>query len=171
MNRFAHHPDATPAVIATWSRKTTLAAYFADYGARQVWTPQSARAVDLAARTFPSADMPLRDLRRAHIETWIRAMHDAELAPATIRTRVANIRAILYGAMRDGIITEKHVVFASLAKMQINTGFATAAVVGGWASNVHFRPGEFNFLREVKRSGLDAALKASDEHFRDSEET
>ena len=67
--------------------------------------------------------------------------------------------------MRDGIVTEKHVVFASLAKMQINTGFATAAVVGGWASNVHFRPGEFNFLREAKHAGVDAALKASDEYF------
>jgi enoyl-CoA hydratase/carnithine racemase len=68
--------------------------------------------------------------------------------------------------MRDGIAAEKHVVFASLAKMQINTGLATAAVVGGWASNLHFRPGEFNFLRELKHSGMDAALKASDEYFR-----
>jgi len=106
MNHFAHPQTTTPPAIVTWSRKATLAAYFADYGARQVWTPQSARAVDLAARTFPYADMPMRDLRRAHIETWIRTMHDAELAPATIRTRVANIRAILYGAMRDGIITD-----------------------------------------------------------------
>ena len=35
-----------------------------------------------------------------------------------------------------------------------------------WASNLHFRPGEFNFLREVKNSGLDAALKASDDYFK-----
>ena len=67
--------------------------------------------------------------------------------------------------MRDGIVAEKHVVFASLAKMQINTGFATATAIGGWASNLHFRSGEFNFLREVKHSGLDAALKASDKYF------
>lgn len=54
---------------------------------------------------------------------------------------------------------------ASLAKMQINTGLATAAVIGGWASNIHFRPGEFNFLRKARNSGLDAALEASGEYF------
>ena len=67
--------------------------------------------------------------------------------------------------MRDGIAAEKHVVFASLAKMQISTGFATAATVGAWASNIHFRPGEFNFLREVRNQGLDSALTAADTHF------
>lgn len=67
--------------------------------------------------------------------------------------------------MRDGIATEKHVVFASLAKMQIGTGFATAVAVGAWASNLHFRPGEFNLLREVRNQGLDAALTAADAHF------
>ncbi len=67
--------------------------------------------------------------------------------------------------MRDGIAAEKHVVFASLAKMQISTGFATAAAVGAWASNVHFRPGEFNFLRETRDHGLDDALAAAERHF------
>lgn len=67
--------------------------------------------------------------------------------------------------MRDGIVTEKHVVFASLAKLQIGTGFATAAAVGAWASNVHFREGEFNFLREARNHGLEAALAAADRHF------
>jgi integrase len=106
MNLFAHHRPTSATTVASWSRKTCLATYYTDYSARQVWTPQSARAVDLAARTFPYADMPLRDLRRAHIETWIRTMHDAGLAPATTRTRVAHVRAILYGAVRDGIIDD-----------------------------------------------------------------
>lgn len=79
----------------------------------------------------------------------------AALALATLCTQV----------MRDGIATEKHVVFASLSKMQISTGFATAVTVGAWASNLHFRPGEFNFLREVRNDGLDAALTAANAHF------
>lgn len=78
---------------------------------------------------------------------------------------VEQTAALCTQVMRDGIVTEKHVVFASLAKMQINTGLATAAVIGGWASNIHFRPGEFNFLREVRNSGLDAALQASEDYF------
>lgn len=82
-------------------------------------------------------------------------LDSAALELATLCTQV----------MRDGIATEKHVVFASLAKMQIGTGFATAATVGAWGSNVHFRAGEFNFLREVRNEGLDAALTSADKYF------
>lgn len=87
-------------------------------------------------------------------------------AAAELDDAVAQTAALCTQVMRDGIVTEKHVVFASLAKMHINTGFATASVIGGWASNVHFRPGEFNFLREVKHSGLEAALEASERYFK-----
>ncbi len=91
---------------------------------------------------------------------------DEVVSEASLEETVDTTAALCTQVMRDGIVTEKHVVFASLAKMQIDTGLATAAVIGGWASNVHFRPGEFNFLREVKNSGLDAALDASDEYFK-----
>jgi 2-(1,2-epoxy-1,2-dihydrophenyl)acetyl-CoA isomerase len=67
--------------------------------------------------------------------------------------------------MRDGISAEKHVVFAALAKMQVAAGFATATAVGAWASNLHFRPGEFNFLREARDHGAEAALAAADNYF------
>jgi len=67
--------------------------------------------------------------------------------------------------MRDGIAAEKHVVFASLSKMQITTGFAAATAVGAWASNLHFRDGEFNFLREVRTQGLENALRAAESYF------
>ncbi len=91
---------------------------------------------------------------------------DEVVTDATLDATVDKVATLCTQVMRDGIITEKHVVFASLAKMQINTGLATAAVVGGWASNLHFREGEFNFLREVRRSGVDAAVKASDDYFK-----
>ena len=92
---------------------------------------------------------------------------DEVVSEAALDEKIDTTAALCTQVMRDGIVTEKHVVFASLAKMQVNTGLATAAVIGGWASNVHFRPGEFNFLREVRNEGLDAALKASDEYFKD----
>ena len=41
----------------------------------------------------------------------------------------------------------------------------TAAAVGGWSSNIHFRPGEFNFLREARDHGVPAALDAAAAHF------
>ena len=92
---------------------------------------------------------------------------DGVVSDAELDTTVQKTAAFCTQVMRDGIVTEKHVVFASLAKMHINTGFATATAVGAWASNVHFRPGEFNFLREARNSGFDAALKASEQYFKE----
>ncbi|HVZ42221.1 MAG TPA: enoyl-CoA hydratase/isomerase family protein [Ramlibacter sp.] len=90
---------------------------------------------------------------------------DEVVEPQGLEAAARNLAAFCTQVMRDGIAAEKHVVFASLAKMQICTGFATAAAVGAWASNVHFRPGEFNFLREMRDHGLEAALAAAERHF------
>ncbi len=67
--------------------------------------------------------------------------------------------------MRDAIAAEKHVVLASLAKMQIDAGFAMASVAAAWGTNIHFRAGEFNFLREARNLGIPAALAAAERHF------
>lgn len=92
---------------------------------------------------------------------------DEVISPEGLEDTVNKTVATCTQVMRDGIVTEKHVVFASLAKMQINTGFAAASVIGGWASNIHFRPGEFNFLREARNQGVDKALAAADQYFGD----
>ena len=94
---------------------------------------------------------------------------DGVVSEAELDTTVQKTAAYCTQVMRDGIVTEKHVVFASLAKMHINTGFATATAVGAWASNVHFRPGEFNFLRAVRHAGLDAALAESNAYFNEDD--
>jgi hypothetical protein len=64
----------------------------AAWSARQTWTSSTRATADLAAApTFP--DLPLRSLRRAHIEEWVKAMTEPAasrargLAPCTIRTR------------------------------------------------------------------------------------
>jgi enoyl-CoA hydratase/carnithine racemase len=105
--------------------------------------------VEWNAREAQSYGLVDQVIEEAHLDA-------AALELATLCTQV----------MRDGIATEKHVVFASLAKMQIGTGFASATTVGAWASNLHFRPGEFNFLREARNQGMDAALAAADQHFK-----
>lgn len=62
------------------------------------------RAVRLAAGSVTFADTPLRALRRSHLETWVKAMQSAELAPGTIRTRFGSVRAIIRSAVRDRLI-------------------------------------------------------------------
>jgi enoyl-CoA hydratase len=89
---------------------------------------------------------------------------DEVLPPEALAARVAHLASFCTQVMRDAIAAEKRVVFASLAKLQIGTGFATAAAVGAWASNLHFQPGEFNFLREARDQGLEAAVDAARRH-------
>ena len=60
--------------------------------------------------------------------------------------------------MRDGIAAEKYLTLASLEKMGIGAGLATATYMGAMASTIHFRDGEFNFLRARRDLGVAAAL-------------
>ena len=78
---------------------------------------------------------------------------------------VAGLARVCAMIMRDAIAAEKRIVVASLARMQIDTGLAAAAVVAGWGTNIHFRDGEFNFLREAGKNGIDEALRAGLRHF------
>jgi enoyl-CoA hydratase/carnithine racemase len=69
--------------------------------------------------------------------------------------------------MRDAVAAEKQVIGAALARMQITTGMAAGAVVAAWGTNIHFRQGEFNLLREARRTGIRAALKQGEVYFGD----
>ncbi|RYE04475.1 MAG: enoyl-CoA hydratase/isomerase family protein [Sphingomonadales bacterium] len=67
--------------------------------------------------------------------------------------------------MRDAIAAEKAIVVASLARMQIAMGMAAGAVLSGWATNVHFREGEFNMLKAVRDFGQDEAIDRARAYF------
>jgi integrase len=82
----------------------TFADYFADWSTRQVWAPRTVEAMNLAARSVTFADVPLRKLRRSHVETWVKGMVSRGLAPGTVHTRTNNVRAVLRGAVADRLI-------------------------------------------------------------------
>jgi enoyl-CoA hydratase len=75
--------------------------------------------------------------------------------------QVSELAGMCASIMRDGIVTEKYAVFASLEKMGVGHAFATATVVGASMSNLHFQPGEYNFLKDVRDAGPEAALNHS----------
>ncbi len=81
--------------------RMTVTAFYADWSQRQVWESTTVAAMNLAVRSTPFAERPLRDVRRSHLEQWVRQMVDYGLAPGTIRTRVNNVRAVLRAAVRD----------------------------------------------------------------------
>jgi len=60
--------------------------------------------MDLAAASVPFGQVPLAELRRSHVEQWVKQMATRGLAPGTIGTRVSNVRAVLRAAVRDRVI-------------------------------------------------------------------
>ncbi|MGD0698323.1 MAG: enoyl-CoA hydratase/isomerase family protein [Trebonia sp.] len=65
--------------------------------------------------------------------------------------------------MRDGIAAEKFLTFASTEKMGIGAGFATATYMSAMSSAIHFRPGEFNFLRARRLFGVEEAVRQAEQ--------
>ena len=84
--------------------RVTFATFYAEWAARQVWETNTVQAMDLAAASVPFGQLPLAELRRSHVEQWVKQMATRGLAPGTIRTRVNNVRAVLRAAVRDRVI-------------------------------------------------------------------
>jgi hypothetical protein len=84
--------------------RITFAAFFGEWSARQVWAPGTVLAMSLAARSVPFAEKPMKQVRRSDIETWIKQMDAAGLAPGTIKTRYVNVRSVFRAAVKDRLI-------------------------------------------------------------------
>ncbi|KQX72382.1 site-specific integrase [Aeromicrobium sp. Root472D3] len=82
----------------------TFAAFYGEWSARQVWVPGTVYAMALAARTVPFSDKLMRQIRRSDVETWIKSMVVAGLAPGTIKTRYVNVRSVFRAAVKDHVI-------------------------------------------------------------------
>jgi enoyl-CoA hydratase/carnithine racemase len=65
--------------------------------------------------------------------------------------------------MRDGIAAEKFLTLAATEKMGIGAGFATATYMSAMSSAIHFRAGEFNFLRARRAAGVEEAVRQAGE--------
>jgi integrase len=84
--------------------RITFAAFFGEWSARQVWAPGTVLAMSLAARSVPFAGKPMKQVRRSEVETWIKQMDAAGLAPGTIKTRYVNVRSVFRAAVKDRVI-------------------------------------------------------------------
>jgi integrase len=84
--------------------RITFAAFFGEWSARQVWAPGTVLAMSLAARSVPLAGKPMKQVRHSDVETWIKQMDAAGLAPGTIKTRYVNVRSVFRAAVKDRVI-------------------------------------------------------------------
>lgn len=125
--------------------RIAFADFYADWSERQVWAPGTVLAMKLAAGSVPFADMPLRSLRRSHLEGWVKGMVNRGLAPGTVHTRMNNVRAVLRGAVADRLIPSDPSVGVALPRRrrpQAAMTLPTAAQVGAVleAAGEPFRP-------------------------------
>lgn len=86
---------------------------------------------------------------------------DWVVADEDLTEKAIEVGGMAASIMRDGIVTEKYAVFASLERMGVGHSFAAATVVAASLSNIHFQPGEFNFLAALRNEGRAAALQRS----------
>jgi hypothetical protein len=76
--------------------KATLARFYEQWAARQVWEKGTERAMSLALRSCSFAEVPLSRIRRSHVEAWVKTMA-GDLAPSTVKTpRVSQFWLIMF---------------------------------------------------------------------------
>ena len=104
--------------------KVSFLAYFRAWGADQLWTDGTRKAMSLAARSTTFADVDLRLIRPSHVEAWVKSMTVATaarprpLAPGTIKTRFVNVRSVFRAAVRDGMIAVDPTVQVRLPRLR-----------------------------------------------------
>ncbi|MGB8385975.1 MAG: site-specific integrase [Dermatophilaceae bacterium] len=84
--------------------RVTFDSYCKTWSARQVWAPMTEVQNDLVRRSVPFGRVRMADLRRSHLEAWIKAMARHGYAPTTISTRVGVVRGVLKAAVLDRVI-------------------------------------------------------------------
>ncbi|MCU1698271.1 MAG: phage integrase family protein [Mycobacterium sp.] len=82
----------------------TFRAYFDQWSVRQVWVRGTLDAMTLTARSVPFADLPMRTIRRSHVEAWIKKMDADGLAASTVGVRYNNLRTTFRAAKADKVI-------------------------------------------------------------------
>lgn len=83
--------------------RVTFAAFYAGWAPRQVWVSSTRENADMAAAGVTFGDVPLRSIRRSHIEAWVKHM-TAKLAATTIDTRFTIVRGVFRAAVADRLI-------------------------------------------------------------------
>lgn len=158
----------TGAYVDPSAGKVTFSAYYADWSARQLWSPGTRRAMDLAAKGVTFSDVPLKSIKRSHVEQWVKSL--SHLAPGTVKTRFNNVRGVLRAAVSDRVIATDPSegvtlprVRRSEAAMQIPTTEQVGRLLGG--AQPEFR----GFVALAAFAGLRlgeiAALQPSDINF------
>ena len=83
--------------------KVTFKRFYDDWSKRQLWVPSTRANADLATGSVPFADLPMKSIRRSHVEAWIKTIAQ-DWAPTTIKTRFVIVRSVFRAAVSDRVI-------------------------------------------------------------------
>ena len=84
--------------------KITFKRFYDEWAPRQLWVPSTRANADLATGSVTFADLPMKAIRRSHVEAWVKAM-STQWAPSTIKTRFVIVRSVFRAAVADRVIS------------------------------------------------------------------
>ena len=140
------------------SGRVTFDAFNERWTARQIWADSTRESNETATGSVTFGDVPLGELRRSHLEQWIKSMHARGLEPSTIKVRFNIVRSVLKGAVADKVIgsdpsdgVRTPRVRRSEAAMTIPT---TEQVAKALADAKEHEPGFYAFVAVAAFAGL-----------------
>lgn len=95
--------------------KLTFQQFYDEWSKRQLWVPATRANADLATGSVPFANLPMKSIRRSHVEAWIKLIA-ANLAPTTVKTRFVIVRSVFRAAVSDRIIANDPCAGAALPR-------------------------------------------------------
>lgn len=95
--------------------RVTFQQFYDGWAPRQLWLPSTRTNADLAVGSVEFGDLPMKAIRRSHIETWVKSM-SAKWAPTTIKTRFVIVRSVFRAAVADRVIAADPTVGVALPR-------------------------------------------------------
>ena len=82
----------------------TLEDYFEKWAERQVWAPATRKSAANALKRCTFKDLPIKSIKKSHVESFVKAMHDAGLAVSSIKLNMRFVQMVLKAAVDDRMI-------------------------------------------------------------------
>ncbi|MGK0715125.1 site-specific integrase [Leucobacter sp. W1153] len=82
----------------------TLNNYFTKWEARQIWAPATKSTARNAIKRCSFKDLPVKLIRKSHVETFVKEMHVEGLAVSTIKLNMRFVQMVLKAAVDDRLI-------------------------------------------------------------------
>ncbi|MDC5696466.1 site-specific integrase [Intrasporangium calvum] len=84
--------------------KITFSRFYADWSVRQLWVASTRDNADRTIKAVPFGDLPMKTIRRSHVEAWVKSMSVDGLAATTIKTKFVILRSVFRAAVKDKVI-------------------------------------------------------------------